>query len=280
VEVSPIATVLVLREANSRGPLTDAVYNTVAVNNVACLVVFGVAAFIVRLFAGADAESSMVAVLLQEVLLFVWSNVGAVALGIVAGYVLALWGSKVEEHGELLILVFGMILITVGGAHWLGVSSLIASMTLGATLINVAPAAKHLFDVLGKTDPPVYAIFFVLAGAHLQLSSLLLIGLTGAGYTLARILGKTAGAWYGAGKLGYDGTVRKYLGVTLVAHAGVAIGLALQIRTTFPEYAETIATVILGSVLINEVIGPVMTNFAIVRAGEHNEQHPKAFEAI
>jgi Kef-type K+ transport system membrane component KefB len=238
------------------------------------------ATFIVRLFASTTETSSLVSVLGEEILLFLWSNVGAVALGIVLGYILTLWGKKVEEHGELLILVLGMILITVGGAHWLGVSSLIASMALGATLINLAPEAKHLFEVLGKTDPPVYAIFFVLAGAHLQLSSLLLIGVSGLGYTGARIVGKIVGARYGAGRVGYLPVVKKYLGVTLVAHAGVAIGLALQIRSSFPEYAEVISAVILGSVLINGVAGPVMTKFAIARAGEVREQHEGAFEAI
>ncbi len=230
VEVSPIATVLVLREANSEGPLSDTILNVVALNNVACLLAFGVATFFVRLAGG---DGSGLAVLGNEVLLFLWSNVGAVALGIVAGYILAWWGRHVDEHGELLILVLGMLLVVVGGAHWLGVSSLIASMTFGATLINLAPAAKQLFSVLGKTDPPLYAIFFVLAGAHLQLSSLLLIGVSGIAYTLARILGKMAGAWFGARRLGYAPVVQKYLGVTLVAHAGVAIGLVLQIRSTF-----------------------------------------------
>jgi Kef-type K+ transport system membrane component KefB len=203
-----------------------------------------------------------------------------VALGIVLGYVLAAWGSRVEEHGELLILTLGVLLITVGSAHWLGVSSPIAAIALGATLINLAPEAKTLIDVLGKTDPPLYAIFFVLAGAHLQLSSLLLLGLSGVGYTLARIAGKMIGAWLGAKRLGSPPVVQKYLGVTLVAHAGVAIGLALQSQTTFPLYAEVIATVILGSVLVNEVAGPVLTKFAILKAGEVREEHPGAFQAV
>jgi len=280
VEVSPIATILVLREANSEGPLTDAVYNIVALNNVICLVGFGVATFVVRSFSDAGHFTTLLSVLAEEALLLIWSNIGSVALGIVLGYILALWGRRVEEHGELMILTLGILLITVGGAHWFGVSSPIAAMALGATLINLAPEAKHLFDVLGKTDPPLYAIFFVLAGAHLQLSSLLLIGLSGIGYTVARIAGKIVGAWLGAKRVGAPSIVQKYLGVTLVAHAGVAIGLALQTQSAFPEYAEVIAAVILGSVLINEVVGPVLTKLAIARAGEVREEHPGAFQAV
>jgi Kef-type K+ transport system membrane component KefB len=238
------------------------------------------AAFVVRSFSGEGALSAVAGELAEQALLLLWSNVGSVALGIVLGFVLALWGNRVEEHGELLILTLGILLITVGSAHWLGVSSPIAAMALGATLINLAPQARHLFDVLGKTDPPLYAIFFVLAGAHLQLSSLLLIGLSGVGYTFARIAGKVVGAWFGARRLGSPPAVRKYLGVTLVAHAGVAIGLALETQTTFPQYAEVIAAVILGSVLINEVLGPVMTRFAITRAGESQEEHSAAFQSV
>jgi Kef-type K+ transport system membrane component KefB len=280
VEVSPIATILVLREANSQGPLTETVCNIVALNNVVCLLGFGLATFLVRSLSEAGDVSVLFQVLAEEALLLVWSNVGAVALGVVLGYILALWGSRVAEHGELLILTLGILLITVGSAHWLGVSSPIAAMALGATLINLAPEAKHLFDVLGKTDPPLYAIFFVLAGAHLQLSSLLLIGLSGIGYTIARIVGKMIGAWLGAKRLGSPPVVQRYLGVTLVAHAGVAIGLALQSQMTFPLYAEVIAAVILGSVLINEVVGPVMTRLAIAKAGEVREEHHGAFQAV
>lgn len=280
VEVSPIATILVLREANSEGPLTETVYNIVALNNVVCLVGFGLATFLVRSFSGAADVTALLRVLAEEALLLVWSNIGSVALGVVLGYILALWGNRVKEHGELLILTLGILLITVGSAHWLGVSSPIASMALGATLINLAPQAKHLFDVLGRTDPPLYAIFFVLAGAHLQLSSLLLIGLSGIGYTLARIIGKVMGAWLGAKRVGAPFVVQRYLGVTLVAHAGVAIGLALQSQTVFPQYAEVIAAVILGSVLVNEIVGPVLTKFAVSRAGEVREEHPGAFEAV
>jgi Kef-type K+ transport system membrane component KefB len=280
VEVSPIGTVLVMREINSEGELTDAVNNVLALNNVGCLIVFGLATSVVKLFDSTESTPLLATVLGREFLLLAWNIAGSIALGVVLGYVLAFWGKHVKEHGENLILVMGMILIVVGASHWLGLSSLIATMTLGAALINLERESRHLFNVLGKTDPPLYAIFFVLAGANLQLSSLLLIGASGVGYTLSRIAGKVAGAWYGAKKLGYPMVIRKYLGVTLVAHAGVAIGLALQVRSIFPKYADVIATVILGSVLINEVLGPLLTKIALSKAGETREEQVGAFEEV
>ncbi len=280
VEVSPIATVLVMREANSEGRLTDAINNVLALNNVGCLIVFGLATSVVKLFDSTETTPSLASVLGREFLLLGWNIAGSIALGVVLGYLLAFWGKQVNEYGEILILVMGMILIAVGASHWLGLSSLIATMTLGAVLINLEKKSRRLFEVLGKTDPPLYAIFFVLAGAHLQLSSLLLIGASGVGYTLSRIAGKMAGAWYGAKKLGYPQVISKYLGLTLVAHAGVAIGLALQVRSIFPRYADVIATVILGSVLINEVLGPLLTKLALSKAGETRVEHIGTFEEV
>ncbi len=279
-EVSPIATVLVLRESNSEGPLTETIYNIVALNNVGCLVVFGVATFFVRLIERSGAASSFASLLTREVFYLVWGIVGSVALGVLLGYILAVWGRKVEEHGEMLTLVLGMILVAVGASNWLGLSSLIAMMTMGATLINLTKASRRLFDVLGRTDPPVYAIFFVLAGAHLKLSSLLVIGASGIGYTVARIAGKMAGSYFGARSLGYSDVIKKYLGVSLVAHAGVAIGLALQVRSILPDYNEAITAIILGSVMINEVAGPIATKYAIARAGEARVEHVGEFEEI
>lgn len=279
-EVSPIATVLVLRESNSEGPLTETIYNIVALNNVGCLVVFGVATFFVRLIERSGAASSFVSILSREFFFLVWGIVGSVALGVLLGYILAVWGGKIEEHGEVLTLVLGMILVAVGASNWLGLSSLIAMMTMGATLINLTKASRKLFDILGKTDPPLYAIFFVLAGAHLKLSSLLVIGVTGIGYTVARIVGKMMGSYFGAKSLGYQQVIRKYLGLSLIAHAGVAIGLAIQVRDILPDYSDAITTIILGSVMINEVAGPIATKYAIAKAGEAREEHIGAFEEI
>lgn len=280
VEVSPIATVLVMREANSEGRLTDAIINVLALNNVGCLILFGLATSVVKLFDSTESTPSLASVLGREFLLLGWNITGSIALGVVLGYLLALWGKHVKEHGEILILVMGMILIAVGASRWLGLSSLIATMTLGAVLINLEKKSSQLFEVLGKTDPPLYAIFFVLAGAHLQLSSLLLIGASGVGYTLSRIAGKMAGAWYGAKKLGYPQVISNYLGLTLIAHAGVAIGLALQVRSIFPRYADVIATVILGSVLLNEILGPLLTRLALSKAGETRVEPIGAFEEV
>lgn len=279
-EISPIATILVLREANSKGPLTDTIANILALNNVACLIIFGFAAFLVRLFVKTDPNITFGQIITQELFLLAWTILGSIALGVLLGYALALWGSRVEESGELLILVLGMLLIAIGASKWLGLSPLITPMVMGATLINLAKESRHLFDVLGKTDPPVYALFFVLAGAHLQISDLLAIGVSGIAYTVARVIGKIVGAYFGTRYFKYPPVVSKYLGLALVPHAGVAIGLAIQVKAVLPQQASTISTIILGSIMINEVIGPIMTKYAIVKSGETQTKHHLAFEEL
>ncbi|MEW6364744.1 MAG: cation:proton antiporter [Acidobacteriota bacterium] len=279
IEVSPIATILVLRELNSEGPLTDAINHILAINNVGCIITFGIATFLVRLVERNSVDAGGLA-LGVEVFYLAWQLLGSIAIGILLGHLLALWGRRVQEHGEVLILVLGMILVLVGACHWLDLSALIATMALGATLINIEKESRHLFDVLGRTDPPLYAIFFVLAGADLSISSLKTIGFAGVGYTAARAAGKFVGAYWGARALRLPPIIGKYVGLTLIAHAGVAIGLVLQIRSMFPRLAEVISTVILASVLINEIAGPILTRQAVIRAGEARIARLRAFEEL
>jgi Kef-type K+ transport system membrane component KefB len=277
VEMSPIATVLVMRELNTEGPLTDVVFNVLAINNVICIALFGIVSFAIRIITGMEGA---VLGLDEEIFIFVWQMLGSLALGVLLGYILALWGRRVAEHGEVLILVLGMLLIVVGACHGLMLSSLIATMALGATLINLEKESKHLFEVLGKTDPPLYAIFFVLAGADLDLNTLRTIGIAGIIYTIARIAGKMIAAFVGARRMQYPLVVSRYLGLTLLAHAGVAIGLALQVRSVFPEYSQTVTAVVLASVIINEMLGPILTKLAMNRAGEVKEVHLGAFKEL
>ena len=103
------------------------------------------------------------------------------ALGFLAGLLLAVWAAHAVEHGEVLILLAGCILLTVGAAAALELSPLVASLSVGATMANLSDRSRKLFAALGHTDPPLYAIFFVIAGADLNLALLPSLGLLGAG---------------------------------------------------------------------------------------------------
>jgi Kef-type K+ transport system membrane component KefB len=134
--------------------------------------------------------------------------------------------------------------------------------------VNLSPRGRALFDALSGTDPPFYAIFFVLAGADMDVALVREMGWLGVGYVGARACGKFFGARLGARRLGLDEAVQRYLGFALLAQAGLAVGLTIVIQNRFPAYADTVSTIVLATVGIHEMFGPVLTRFALDRAGE------------
>ena len=126
-----------------------------------------------------------------------WTTAGSVALGALLGLLMDFWAARAKESGEAMILSIGAVLIAVGASRWLGLSPLISTLALGATVANASQQGDRLLRALGRADPPLYAAFFVLAGAELVPSSVLGFGMIGAGYTIARTIGKVVGARIG-----------------------------------------------------------------------------------
>jgi len=135
-------------------------------------------------------------------------------------------------------------------------------------MTNLSARSRHLFDALSRTDPPLYAIFFVIAGADLDMSLLTSIGVMGGVYVVARTAGKFFGARLGAWRLGLEPTIQRLLGFGLMTQAGLAIGLTLVVNRRFPEFAPTVTTIVLSAVVVYEMIGPLSTRFALMRSGE------------
>ena len=172
------------------------------------------------------------------------------------------------ETGEAMILAAGVVLIAVGASRYLGLSPLIVTLALGATVANASPHGTRLLRAIGGADPPLYAAFFVLAGAELNPSALRDLGLVGAGYILARAAGKIAGARIGLRGEPVSDDVRRHLGLCLVSSSSLAVGLTIQIRTAFPDYAATVTAIELGAVLVFEFVGPLLRRRALVVTGE------------
>jgi Kef-type K+ transport system membrane component KefB len=270
VATAPASTLMVIREADSRGPLTDNLLGIIALNNIYCITTYSLIAAGIDLTVALSGpgEVSALESLYRSVYPLVWQLIGSVALGYLVGLVLGLWSAQVSESGEMLILLAGSILLCVGAARFLDLSPLIASMAVGATMVNLSPRGRALFDALSGTDPPFYAIFFVLAGADMDVALVREMGWLGVGYVGARACGKFFGARLGARRLGLDEGVQRYLGFALLAQAGLAVGLTIVIQNRFPAYADTVSTIVLASVGIHEMFGPVLTRFALDRAGE------------
>jgi Kef-type K+ transport system membrane component KefB len=268
VATAPASTLMVVRENDSAGPLTDSLLAIIALNNIYCIIAYSLVAAAIDLASGLDGSPGLVHALYLSLYPLVWQLLGSVALGFLVGMLLAAWASKVTETGETLILLGGAILLCVGLARLLDLSPLIASMAVGATMANFTDHGAPLFDTLARADPPFYAIFFVLAGADLDLGLVGSLGLTGAVYLVGRAAGKLLGAGLGAAWLGMEPTVRRFLGLALMAQAGLAVGLVIAIQRRFAELAPAVTTIVLASVVVYEIVGPISTRFALVRAGE------------
>ena len=270
---APASTLMVIREQNASGPMTDTLVGVIGVNNLFCLTAFAIAATVIDL-SMATGGGEVLATLYRSSYLLVWQMVGSVALGYLVGLLLAAWATRVTEHGEVLILFTGCVLLCVGAAMVLELSTLVASLAVGATMANLSAHTRRILMTIGRTDPPFYAIFFVIAGADLDLSLVGSLGVAGLVYVAARAAGKLLGAKVGAQKAGLNETVQRYLGLALMAQAGLAIGLTLAIDKRYPELAPNVTTVILAAVTISEIIGPIAARIAIDKAGEGRAEEP------
>ncbi len=268
IATAPASTLMVMRECNGRGPLSDTLLGVLAMNNIFCLTAFSLAGTAIDLASAYSRSEPLGSALYVSIFPLFWQLIGSVALGFLTGLLLAAWAQQVTENGEILILLAGSLLLCVGVARALDLSSMVASLAVGATMVNLSARSRSLFRALSASDPPFYAIFFVIAGADLDLGLLREIGLLGFAYVGARLLGKFIGARIGARKANLPAQVRQLLGFALLAQAGLAVGLMLAAEQRYPEYADTIKTIVLSAVAVFEMLGPISARFAIVRAGE------------
>lgn len=262
METAPATTLMVIREYDSRGPLTDTVLALLALNNTLVLVTFGVvaAALAFALGTAPTAYASVHGLL--------WSTVGSLALGVLTGLLLDTWATRVESPSETMTLSIGAVLLTVGAARGLELSPLIAALAVGGTIANTSGPTEPLVAGLRRADPPLYAAFFVLAGAELPIAMLPQIGLAGLAYVAMRSVGKVAGAWLAVRRTQMPPEVRQRLGWCLLSSSSLAIGLTIQVRDQFPELAGPVTAVVLSAVIVFEILGPILARHALVEAGE------------
>lgn len=275
METAPATTLMVLHEYDAQGPLTDRLLALVALNNMAVLVCFGVVVAGLEAFGGHSGGASWLSVGGRAAGGVMWSVLGSLALGALLGLVLDGLAARAKETGESMILAVGVVLIVVGGARTLGLSPLFASLALGATVANASRHGTHLLGVLGRLDPPLYATFFVLAGAELDLGSVMGVGLAGLLFVSLRATGKVLGARHALRGQPVSEEVRKQLGLCLLSSSSLAVGLTLQVRIVFPDYAPPVTAIVLAAVLLFEMVGPVLTRRALLRTGEaKTSPHP------
>lgn len=255
IATAPAATLMVIREYEAEGPVTSTVLTLVSLNNLISVFTFSIAA---QLLVSADGSITTILYKLAMPLL----------LGGVFGFMMSIWAQRMELPSEHKILMLGGVSAVAVISQVLGLEPLLSCLALGVILADSSPRWHRLVKSLNEVDYPLYVIFFVLAGANLHIETLAHIGLLGATYVVFRTLGKLIGALHGA-RLGKFGQREQtWVGMTLLAQAGMAIGLASTLAKLWPEGGQLIQTIILGSVVIFELIGPIAVRCGLVRAGE------------
>ena len=263
---APAATVNVLWEYKTRGPLTAAILAIVALDDALALLLYKGSATGAKALLGIADSSVMgtTAVLLGEIL-------GTALLGFLAGVLLWYLLKFIRAEDKILEASIACLLLVVGISMVVKMDPILPAMVFGITLANVAPRqSKSVFELVNKFSPPVYISFFVLAGAHMELGRLgwSTVAIT-ATYVVFRAGGKVIGAWAGAKYCRMPSSVQKYLGICLLPQAGVAIGLAIISRDMFdPQFGRIIIMVVMTGTFVVELLGPILVKVGVKRAGE------------
>ncbi|MEH6593057.1 MAG: cation:proton antiporter [Halioglobus sp.] len=252
----PAAILDVTQESSYKKPFKNLLLSIVALDDAWALMLFGMGIALVSSLNTVGAEYSALLMVAQDI-------GGAILIGLCIGFPAAYLTGRVKPGQPILSEALGAVFICGGLALWLGVSFLIASMVLGAVVGNVAKHHEQPLHAIEGIEWPFMVIFFVLAGANLELRMLGSIGLICAVYIIFRIVGKMVGARIG-GQFGkVDRQTKRWMGVALLPQAGVAIGMALVASNFIPEYRQTLLSVAILSTVLFEIIGPIFTRLAL-----------------
>lgn len=272
---APAATLMVVRQYKAKGPLTSLLLPIVALDDAVGLIVFAVSFGIAKTLVSGTID--FVSIIINPLVEIVFS----LLLGAVMGWLLTqlekLFNSNTNRLNMTIAFVFltvslSMMEFHIGPVH-VGFSSLLVCMMLGTVFCNICPLSFDLMGAADKWTSPLFALFFVISGADLELGvfadmAIVFIGIV---YILFRCLGKYIGAAISAKATDCSPEICKYLGITLFPQAGVALGMcttAMQLG----EQGNLIRNITLFAVLVYELVGPMMTKMALTAAGDITEK--------
>ena len=272
---APAATLMVVKQYKAKGPVTDVLLPVVALDDAVGLVVFAISFGIARSMGTAGV--SPLVIILEPLIEIVLS----LLLGFVMGLLFTLCEKYFHSRSKRMAVSVTFVMMTVaisslkfevGGIH-IAFSSLLACMMLGTVFCNICEVSEELMDRADRWTTPVLILFFVISGAELDLSvftqwTVVVVGIV---YIFARSLGKYYGANISARMTKSDPNIIKYLGITLLPQAGVALGMAIKAIELGPDGA-IVRNITLFAVLIYEIVGPFLTKIALTKAGDIKEE--------
>ena len=282
---APAATLMVVRQYKAKGPLTKLLLPIVALDDAVGLFVFAISFGIAKALLTTAGQIDMISILVNPMLEIVCSLILGAIMGVILTFLEKLFNSNTNRLNLTIAFVFltaslSMLKFHIGPVH-IGFSSLLVCMMLGTVFCNICPLSHDLMERSDKWTSPMFALFFVISGAELELSVFADVAIVGIGvvYIIFRCIGKYVGTFISAKAMKCDSQICKYLGITLFPQAGVALGMCSIVAASaeFGDQGALIRNITLFAVLVYELFGPLMTRQALLSAGEIKpmEQHVK-----
>ncbi len=281
---APAATLMVVRQYKAKGKLTDILLPVVALDDAVGLIVFAVSFGIAKgMVSGhVDVFSILVNPIVEIVL--------SLLLGAVMGWLFSETEKHFHSRSKRLSVSVTFVILTVAltmihipvGPVTLSTSPLLACMMLGTVFCNVCESSEELMDRVDRWTTPLFVLFFVISGAELELSVFTQLAIVGIGvvFILFRSLGKMIGSALSAKACGCDENIVKYLGITLLPQAGVALGMSVTAMQLGEQEGALVRNIVLFAVLIYELVGPLLTKMALTKAGEIIPEHRRSAKQI
>jgi len=274
---APAVTLAVIRELKARGPLTTNLLAVVALDDALGVIIFAIVLGVTQplVTGGGTSLYMMLGIPFLEIL-------KSVGIGTALGFAVIQISRLVKTRALLLALIVGILILSVGLAAPLGTSVILTSMVVGFVVRNKIGrfvGEDEPFTAVEGIEDVIFAVFFVLAGMHFDLSVIKVAGMLALLIFGGRFLGKYLGVRLSARAVHAPEVVKKYLSFALMPEAGVTIGLALLAKDAFPSLGNALMNGILASVIINELVAPPLTRYAITKAGEAEETPKPAPEA-
>lgn len=258
---APAAIFDVVNEKHFHGRFTRLLLSIVALDDVVALILFAMSIAFVKTINGNAGSDSFLWLAIYEIF-------GAALLGILVGIPATYLTGRVRKGQPILPEAVGLVFVCGGLAIYLEVSFLISSMVMGAVIANLAKHHDYPFHAIEGIESLFMIVFFVLAGASLDLSAIADLGIVGVTFIICRVLGKYLGAFLGGQASGASLQEKRWLGLAMLTQAGVPVGMALVAANQFPEYRQVLLSIVISSTVIFELVGPVLTRIALQKASE------------
>lgn len=278
VSTAPATVLALVKETRSKGAFVTTLLAAVALDNLACIILFEIARTIARSAVEAKVPSIFTSLLtpgLQVIL--------SVALGFAVGVLLTIATRRVVRTDRLSAMSLIAILLTTGISTYFGLSMLLACLSLGISLANLTPNREEIgHRVFESFESAIFAVFFTVAGLELKFDALAVGGVLAIVTFLARFGGKVAAGYFAMRWAGATPRFRRWLGVSLIPQAGLAVGLMLLVAEdeAFSHIRELFLAVVLTMVFLNETVGPVLTRLGLSRSGDFGRDRARVLDFL